>query len=92
MNAIRDIVEVKSNHIDYDLPLGFSSGKVELIIMPYAKGKMFQSEKKQAKSSIRGSLRKYSNPSLIHIDKTICPPGAGMLHASHLIQVCRSKV
>ncbi|MFA6291521.1 MAG: hypothetical protein WC637_07050 [Victivallales bacterium] len=69
MNAIRDIVEVKSNHIDYDLPHGFSSGKVELIIMPYDKRKMFQSEKKQSKASIRGSLRKYSNPSLINIEK-----------------------
>jgi hypothetical protein len=82
MNAIRDIVEVKSNHIDYDLPLGFSSGKVELIIMPYAKGKMFQSEKKQAKSSIRGSLRKYSNPSLIHIEEKAWSMAAQDKHAN----------
>lgn len=69
MNAIRDIVEVKSDHINYALPHGFSSGKVELIIIPFEKEEVFRSDKKQDKSTIRGSLRKYANPALAQAEE-----------------------
>ncbi|HBC86154.1 MAG TPA: hypothetical protein DCZ94_04280 [Lentisphaeria bacterium] len=81
MNAIRDIVEVKSNHIVYDLPNGFSSGKVELIIMPVENNKILHSDKRRNKPRIRGSLRKYSNPSLMQLEKKAWSLAAQVKHA-----------
>ena len=35
MQAIREIIEIKSNRFTFDLPADFTSKKVEVIIMPY---------------------------------------------------------
>ena len=60
---------MKSNHIGYDLPRGFSSGKVEIIIFPVEKDNNLSPEKKYRKTSIRGALKKYANPSLVQMEE-----------------------
>jgi len=66
MQAIRDIVELKSAHLAYDLPKSFPIGKIELIILPLDEPDKISPKKNR---SIRGILGKYANQSLKKLEK-----------------------
>ena len=68
MQAIREIIEVKSNKFTFDLPNDFISKKVEIIILPY-ETKVQKKEKSESKTSV-GAFRKYANPALQKLEKS----------------------
>ncbi len=65
MQAIRDIVDVKSNKITYELPSRFSGKRVELIVLPVDdKPEEKVEELRHAGVSLRGKLKSFANPAL----------------------------
>ncbi len=66
MRAIRDIIEIKSNRISYNLPSGFSDGKVELIVLSVDDQSSIRNNPEHKTSiSLRGALKDFSNPALL---------------------------
>ena len=68
MQAIRDVVEVKSNRITYELPSSFNGTKVELIILPIDIAFCPSRESLGLRNPVRASLRKYADPVLAALE------------------------
>ena len=82
MQAIREIIEVKSNKISYRLPQGFTDTMVELILLPVANKKKEISSSSGAKS-LRGSLNRYADPALRTQEQAAWSKAAERKHEAH---------
>ena len=70
MQAIRDIIQLNSTRLLYDLPVEFADMTVELIVLPFnARIPQKQLVAKRDNISLRGSLKNYANPSLVNREK-----------------------
>ena len=80
MEAVRDIVHVKSNRISYELPVEFSHTTVELIVLPVRANPARKAGKKRKLKTSRGALNRYANRALVELEKTAWAASAGRKH------------
>ena len=66
MEAIREIVEIKSHKLQFTLPDSFNEQKVEMILLPIMHDNI--SSQNITKKNLRGVLNKYANKNLIKLE------------------------
>jgi hypothetical protein len=81
MEAIREIVEIKSNQLQFTLPTNFNEEKVEMILLPLAKSK--EMVKIHKNRSMRGALSKYANKNLRKQEKDAWANAVEEKYATH---------
>lgn len=70
MEAIREVVEIKSRKLLFTLPPDFHERKVEMILLPLTQCDEPTTEKSKLRN-VRGALREYANSNLLESEKQL---------------------
>ena len=81
MEAIREIVEIKSQQLQFTLPANFNEQRVEMILLPLSKEN--NKRKKNTFKNVKGALSKYANSVLLEQEGTAWADAVEGKYATH---------